>query len=271
MTKKLTNIAVTSLLIASVGTTSIAQQAPKAPPPPPAPATLSSTDAKEPARASDTKETVAPKLIPNFAEVTPTLYRGAQPKKGGFEELAKMGINIVVDLRGDRDKEREIVTGLGMQYVPLHWQCSFPKDKTFATFLQLLRDNPGKKVFVHCRLGDDRTAMMVAAYRMAEENWTPEQALVEMQTYGFNFAHRRLICPGLSHYEEHFMERFQKQPAFESLRSKEQPPSSKEQPPVPNQPPAPQPPAPQPPMPQPDIPQSPPPSAPPSPQASGPR
>lgn len=158
-------------------------------------------------------------LIPEFVEVTPTLYRGAQPRKHGFEALAKIGIQIVVDLRGDRDGERKKVTSLGMQYVPMHWQCSFPKDRIFAEFLTLIQKNPGKKIFVHCRVGDDRTGMMIAAYRMAYEGWTAKQAMVEMTKYGFSLVHRRLICPRLSEYEEHFPERFATKPEFEELRS----------------------------------------------------
>ena len=164
-------------------------------------------------------DVITKQLIPDFAEVTPTLYRGAQPRKHGFETLAKMGVQIVVDLRGDRDGERKEVTSLGMQYVPMHWECSFPKDRTFADFLTLIRKNPGKKIFVHCRVGDDRTGMMIAAYRMAEEGWSPKQAMKEMTEYGFNLPHRRLICPRLSEYEEHFPERFATKPEFEELRS----------------------------------------------------
>jgi protein tyrosine phosphatase (PTP) superfamily phosphohydrolase (DUF442 family) len=156
--------------------------------------------------------------LPNFGEATATLYRGGQPSKRGFRILAKMGVNIVVDLRGSRDSERKIVTHLGMQYVALPWQCSFPKDKTFAQFLTLLRKNRGKKIFVHCRLGDDRTAMMIASYRMAEEGWSAEKAEKEMEKFGFSFTHRRLICPGLSSYEEHFPQRFKTSPAFRNLR-----------------------------------------------------
>jgi tyrosine-protein phosphatase SIW14 len=155
--------------------------------------------------------------LPNFGEATTTLYRGGQPSKRGFRILAKMGVNIVVDLRGSRDSERKIVTHLGMQYVALPWQCSFPKDKTFAQFLTLLRKNRGKKIFVHCRLGDDRTAMMIASYRMAEEGWSAEKAEKEMEKFGFSFTHRRLICPGLSSYEEHFPQRFKTSPAFRDL------------------------------------------------------
>jgi tyrosine-protein phosphatase SIW14 len=158
------------------------------------------------------------KNLPNFGEATTTLYRGGQPSQKGFRILAKMGINIVVDLRGSRDSERKIVTHLGMQYVALPWQCSFPKDKTFAQFLTLVRKNRGKKIFVHCRVGDDRTAMMIASYRMAEEGWSAEKAEKEMEKFGFSFAHRRLICPGLSSYEEHFPQRFKTSPAFRELR-----------------------------------------------------
>jgi hypothetical protein len=74
------------------------------------------------------------KNLPNFGEATTTLYRGSQPSKRGFRILAKMAVNIVVDLRGSRDSEPKIVTHLGMQYVALPWHCWFPKDEIFAHF-----------------------------------------------------------------------------------------------------------------------------------------
>ncbi len=158
------------------------------------------------------------KNLPNFGEASTTLYHGGQPSKTGFHMLAKMGVNIVVDLRGNRDDERKIVTHLGMQYVAIPWQCSFPSDRIFAEFLTLLRRNPGKKIFVHCRLGDDRTAMMIASYRMAEEGWSAQRAENEMEKFGFSFAHKRLICPGLSSYEEAFPHHFKTSDAFRNLR-----------------------------------------------------
>jgi tyrosine-protein phosphatase SIW14 len=158
------------------------------------------------------------KNLPNFGEATTTLYRGGQPSKEGFRTLANMGVKIVVDLRGSRDSERKVVTHLGMQYVAMPWRCSFPKDKVFAQFLTLLRQNPGKKIFVHCRLGDDRTGMMIASYRMAQEGWSAEKAEKEMEKFGFTFTHKRLICPGLSSYEEKFPQRFKTSPAFRDLR-----------------------------------------------------
>ncbi|MEP6643736.1 MAG: tyrosine-protein phosphatase [Acidobacteriaceae bacterium] len=160
--------------------------------------------------------------IPRFAEVTSHLYRGGQPNEKGFAGLAKMGIDIVVDARGSRRKEREVVNKLGMKYVPIPWHCPFPKDKTFARFLALLRDNPDKKVFVHCRLGNDRTGMMIASYRMAEQGWSAKKAQKEMQAYGFSASHH-LICPGLAGYEEDFPEKFAKSRDFENIRGQKQP------------------------------------------------
>jgi len=154
--------------------------------------------------------------VPNFGKVTDTLYRGAQPTNDGFANLSKLGINIVVDLRGSAG-ERGIVTKLGMKYVALPWHCFNPKDEQFAKFLTLVRENPGQKVFVHCRLGDDRTGMEIAAYRMAEQGWSAQEARREMVAFGANWFHRA-ICPELGPYAKDFPEHFKTGKAFEKLR-----------------------------------------------------
>lgn len=161
--------------------------------------------------------------LPNFGEVTPTLFRGAQPSPDGFKALAKMGVNIVVDARGDRtDTEGKEVGQLGMQYVAIPWRCPFPNDDIFMKFLKLLQDNPNKKVFVHCRLGDDRTGMMVAAYRMAEQGWTADEAMYEMQQFGFSTVHHYLLCPRLASYEKAFPDHLKTNPALQGLHSSTQ-------------------------------------------------
>ena len=154
----------------------------------------------------------------NFAQITPTLYRGERPTDEGLACLAKMGVGIVISTEGKYKDLRKPVEREGMQYVSMFWECSFPQDHTFAKFLQLLRDNPGKKVFVYCHYGDDRTGMMIAAYRIAEQNWSANEAKEEMKAFGFDFFHRR-ICTGLSDYEEHFPQHWREHEAFEKLRS----------------------------------------------------
>jgi tyrosine-protein phosphatase SIW14 len=149
--------------------------------------------------------------VGNFAEVTPALYRGGQPSRVGLEALAKMGVNIVVDARlTGSGNERKDVEKAGMQYVAIPWHCLFPKDDVFARFLVLLRDNPGKKIFVHCRYGDDRTGMMIAAYRMSVEGWSADEALKEMDDFGFH----HVVCHSLNEYERNFPEHLKQNPAF---------------------------------------------------------
>jgi protein tyrosine phosphatase (PTP) superfamily phosphohydrolase (DUF442 family) len=155
--------------------------------------------------------------IPRFAQVTPNLYRGGQPGADGLGALEKMGVGVVIDLRGGHSKvEDAAVTKLGMQYISISSHCPFPTDKPWARFLAVMRENEGKKVFVHCRLGDDRTGIAVALYRISEQGWTADEALAEMKRFGFSPVHH-LICPGLTSYVKSFPERLKSSPAFREL------------------------------------------------------
>jgi tyrosine-protein phosphatase SIW14 len=153
--------------------------------------------------------------ISNFAAVTSRLYRGGQPKGSAYEKLKEMGVDMVVDLRlSGKAWEEQRVTKAGMKFVALPWHCLRPSDKIFARFLTLLRDNPDKKIFVHCRYGDDRTGMMIAAYRMAVQHWSWQEARQEMNQFGFH----HLVCAPLLRYEKSFPERLKKDGAFEEWR-----------------------------------------------------
>lgn len=156
------------------------------------------------------------KGIPNFGQVSPTLFRGGQPSADGIEALKQRGVDIVVNLREPDDREEAMVKKLGMQYVSIPTHCPFPKDEIYARFLKVIREHPGRKVFVHCRLGKDRTGMAVASYRMAEQGWSPEDAMNEMRAFGFNRLHHAM-CPGMGDYVEKFPEVFRKNAAYREL------------------------------------------------------
>ncbi len=161
------------------------------------------------------------KGVRNFGEVTPTLYRGGLVNTAGINALKKLGMNVIVDTHANDESEEKTVESLGMKYVAIPWHCPWPHDEVFAKFLKVVHENKGKKIFVHCRLGDDRTGMMVAAYRMAEEGWTADEAMREMQSFGFTRTHH-FICPSLARYEKHFPEHLKNDPAFEQERAAHQ-------------------------------------------------
>lgn len=154
--------------------------------------------------------------VPNAGKVSDTLYRGAQPRDLGYQQLKNLGVNIVVDLRntGPDAPERIVVEGFGMRYVRLATSAFFgPSDNQVASFLKLLRDNPKQKIFVHCYYGDDRTGVMIAAYRMAEQHWTADQAYNEMRFFHF---HTYMILMG--HYVKEFPANYPLSPAFVAVR-----------------------------------------------------
>jgi tyrosine-protein phosphatase SIW14 len=182
-------------------------------------APASSGSAKDAAHSIARKEKITG--VKNFGEVNTNLFRGAQPTPEGFAQLTKMGVQIVVDLRAERAKERDEVTRLGMQYVSIPWECYHPSDASVAEFLALIRSHPDKKIFVHCHLGTDRTGMMIAAYRMTQQGWSAGEARREMEAFGFSFEHT-MVCPGLASYEKNFPHEFATSPAFQSLRSASQ-------------------------------------------------
>jgi tyrosine-protein phosphatase SIW14 len=176
-----------------------------------------------PSSTSKASHTLGRKLtnknIPNFGQVTPNLYRGGQPTPEGMKALKKLGVDIVVDMRGGRQEtENKIADKLGMRYISIPSHCPFPTDKPWAQFLAVIRDNPDRKIFVHCRLGDDRTGLAIASYRIADEGWTAAEALNEMQSFGFTGVHHA-ICPGLESYVKSFPERLKKNSAFKDLQT----------------------------------------------------
>ena len=125
----------------------------------------------------------------NYGVVNGQIYRGGQPENAGFAELKKIGIDIVVNLRHEPDeiaRERALVEAQGIRYVSIPWRGKQdPNTEQVAEFLELIRDNAARKVFVHCERGAERTGVMVACYRMSRDHWTPGQALDEMERFGF--------------------------------------------------------------------------------------
>jgi protein-tyrosine phosphatase len=138
--------------------------------------------------------TIAQKIsvpgIPNMGKVSNALFRGAQPRLASFEKLQELGVTTIVDLRSEshgRERERVRVESLGMHFITIPvGSFSTPTSAQLAEFFTLLRQAPLQKVFVHCQFGADRTGVFVAAYRIAFEHWSSDEALSEMLDFGFH-------------------------------------------------------------------------------------
>ena len=156
--------------------------------------------------------------VPNAGRIGDVLFRGAQPSAQGLAELKKLGVTTIVDLRGNRSEvqwERSKSEALGMRFVNipvLGW--SSPADAQVAQFLKLF-DDPNQKIFVHCRFGEDRTGVMVAAYRIAAQKWSADRALEEMNSFGFHYR----LYRGMRSYIRKFPDNYASEGTFATLRA----------------------------------------------------
>lgn len=152
-------------------------------PPPAAPAAGPTRPAASPAQPA-----TAPGLT-NFAQVDRSLYRGAQPSREGFLELKRRGIRTVINLR-QTDSDRKLIEKTGLRLVNLPARPSRPDIERIGQFLKLVRDPANQPVFVHCAHGADRTGLYVAAFRIAAQGWTAEEAIHELPNFGFHRIYR---------------------------------------------------------------------------------
>ena len=125
--------------------------------------------------------------IKNFGQMDERFFRGGQPKKEQFQQLAALGIKTVIDLR-DNPKEyaKESVEALGMRYINIPMSDSeYPESAKIEEFLKLAGDPATGKFFVHCAGGRHRTGVAGAVYRFNHYNWNYDQVYAEMKKYDF--------------------------------------------------------------------------------------
>lgn len=139
--------------------------------------------------ASGPRGVPASEGIANFGRVSSTLLRGGQPDERGIENLERLGVVTIINLRLSDDGwpgEAAVArrNGIGYVNVPLRGMGA-PTEAEVAQVLSLIEASP-PPVFVHCEHGADRTGTIVACYRMRHDGWTVEQALAEARHYGMS-------------------------------------------------------------------------------------
>jgi protein tyrosine phosphatase (PTP) superfamily phosphohydrolase (DUF442 family) len=124
--------------------------------------------------------------VENLHKVSDTLYRSAQPTALGMQNLKKLGVKTVVNLRSFHSDRGEIGE-TGLEYEHLFVKAWHPEEEEVIEFLKIVADPRRQPILVHCQHGADRTGAMVASYRVAIQGWTKEAAIKEMTDGGFNF------------------------------------------------------------------------------------
>jgi protein tyrosine/serine phosphatase len=124
--------------------------------------------------------------VPNLHIVSTNLYRSAQPNRIGMQNLEKLGVKTVINLRSF-NSDRSELKGTKLQRAHIYMKAWHPEHKEVLEFLRIATDTNRTPVLVHCQHGADRTGTMCAIYRIVVQGWTKEDALREMQEGGFGY------------------------------------------------------------------------------------
>jgi tyrosine-protein phosphatase SIW14 len=128
------------------------------------------------------------------------LYRSGQLSSEALRhEILRRGIRTVVNLAPGQPGEAELCRQLGVEYLELPvgdaWtlcgvaapgQAAAPAAPyDLAPLWRLLQSPDAQPVLVHCTGGVHRTGVVCAMYRIGQQGWLPEDAVREMDLYGF--------------------------------------------------------------------------------------
>ncbi len=143
--------------------------------------------------------------LPNLYQVTPTLYRAAQPLEEGLRYLGDQHplepggrpVKTVLSLRAFHDDESIVPATSSVRYERIRFKTWHPEDEDMVKFLRIVTTPALQPVLVHCQHGSDRTGTMLAVYRIVVQGWSREAALLEMTQGGYGF---HPMWQNLTHY-----------------------------------------------------------------------
>jgi protein tyrosine phosphatase (PTP) superfamily phosphohydrolase (DUF442 family) len=124
--------------------------------------------------------------VPNLYRISGELYRGDQPSPQGMQNLKKLGLKTIINLRSFHS-DRDEIGGTGLAYEHIFMKAWHPEEKEAVRFLKIVTDPQRAPVLVHCQHGADRTGTMIAVYRIAVQGWSKAEAIREMTLGGFGF------------------------------------------------------------------------------------
>ena len=136
---------------------------------------------------------MAASMIPNFKPVHLNLWRGGQPESiDDWQKLAELGIKTVLKLNTEAEGSDELAGGFGVNVIarPIGLgeqliEC-VPKGYLTETSKLIQACMVAGGVFVHCEHGEDRTGLVIGAYRVCDQGWTKDAAWLEMRENGFH-------------------------------------------------------------------------------------
>lgn len=138
---------------------------------------------------------LSPAIANSCVVATDALWRGAKPDADGATALVSLGVKTVVNLEmlhNDLDSFRaarpSTASSASIGYFRIRdWEPNVViapalLDSHVSDFIAIAKTQ-AKPIYVHCRSGQNRTGVMIAAYRVLLEGVPIDTAIAEMQKY----------------------------------------------------------------------------------------
>jgi protein tyrosine/serine phosphatase len=136
------------------------------------------------ARPSDWAQPVHVHGVPDMYQITPFVFRSAQPSAAGMRGLDELGIRTVINLCGYHD-DRRLMKGTLLRELRVPIDLRQIGETEIVAVLRKLKHVKEGPFLFHCRSGNDQTALVAAMYRVAVEGWDKKRAITEMTRGGY--------------------------------------------------------------------------------------
>lgn len=126
--------------------------------------------------------------IPNFAKVDDRVWRGARPTAEQAAWLVGQGVCSVINLEWEQSDDAAFAAWPDVRlfrikdFEPLPWFARSIEDRHVLRALAAIREAT-PITYVHCRSGQNRTGVIVAAYRLLMRADPLDSVLADFKSY----------------------------------------------------------------------------------------
>jgi hypothetical protein len=130
--------------------------------------------------------------------ITPTLYRGMDPKVKDIQALHDKGFKSIISLRTNPQKKKaRLCHELGMNwYVIKTGVFKVPTFEQMDEFRAIVNNPKNQPCYTSCEVNMDRTGVYIAAHRMVDLNWSAQQVADEFKAH-----HQKTWWPTFTKYQ----------------------------------------------------------------------